>query len=137
MKHSPPSLRAIDADLPLGQQIANIEHELALLRERQTNTLRNIARAQAILKYGGGLTLVVAAGGLIYAIATDNSDAFAKLFLMTAILAAVGLAGWLCKDMEWDFTYDIHSYPHRSSKKFLEHAIAVREKRLKELKTQR
>ena len=84
--------------------------------------------------YGGGATIAIAFGVLVYAIATNDGDSFAKLFLLIVLLVASGLVGWLCKDMGWDFTYYEFNYPLRSDKEFLTQAIAVREKRLKELK---
>jgi hypothetical protein len=128
-----------DNGLPAYAEIANLKHELALLRERYANMRVNAQRMWLTFKYGGAATIAVAFGFLLYSIATNDGDSFAKLFLLIVLLVATGLTAWLCKDLGWDFSYDgPHGfrYPFRSDEEFFTHAIAVREKRLKELKAQ-
>ena len=128
-----------DRGLPAYAEIDDLEHELALLRERQASMLVNAERARLTFKYGGVATIAVGLGILLYSIATNDGDSFAKAFLLIVLLAATGLAAWLCKDMGWNFTYDGPygiRYPFRSDPEFYAHAIAIREKRLKELKAQ-
>ena len=122
--------------LPAYAEIANLEHELGFLRERHANLLRNARRNRQIAIYGFWLTLGVLVAGFAYAIATDNGDATAKVFLMLMLVAVMGVVGWLCKDKDWSLTSYESSYPFRNRGEFLQHAIAVREKRLKELKRQ-
>ncbi|MSO71974.1 MAG: hypothetical protein EXQ88_08225 [Alphaproteobacteria bacterium] len=125
--------------MPAYVEVANLEHDLALLHERYANMRVNAQRMWLTFKYGGAATLAIAFGLLLYSIATNDGDSFAKFFLLTMLLVASGLTAWFCKDMGWGFTYDgPHGfrYPFRSDEEFFTHAIAVREKRLKELKAQ-
>jgi hypothetical protein len=124
--------------LPPAMEAANLEHELAVLRERHAGMLVNARRADWLLKYGGGATLAVAIAGMAYAGVTGNDDALVALFALTAIAVLAGLIAWLChglfgKNMPAGLQ-GLHRYPFGSEEEFFNHAIAVREKRLKELK---
>jgi hypothetical protein len=126
--------------LPPAMEIANLQHELVVLRERHAGMLVNARRADWLLKYGGAATLAVAIAGMAYAGVTGNDDAFVALFALTAIAVLAVLIAWLCHD--W-FGKNAPTglqgylrYPFRSEEEFFNHAIAVREKRLKELKAQ-
>ena len=123
--------------LPAHAEIANIEHELAFLRERQANMQRHAHRAWVITVWGFWITLIVASAGLLTAIQLNDGDAAAKLFLVVLLLIVGGIAAWLYGDAEWGHGENLRRYPFGSQKQFFEHAIAVRERRLRELKAQR
>jgi hypothetical protein len=127
--------------LPPEMEIANVEHELAVLRERYSRMVVRAERAERLLVYGYAAALVAAATGLGYAVTTGNGDASAKLFLLTALLIASGLMVWLCKDRSRDDTKPMFfgslsrfRYPFATDEEFFHHAIAIREQRLRELK---
>jgi hypothetical protein len=126
--------------LPPAMEIANLEHELAVLRERHAGMLVNARRADWLLKYGGAATLAVAIAGMAYAGVTGDDDALIMLFVFTAIAVLAGLLAWLChnwfgKNVPAGLA-GLHRYPFRSQEEFFNYAIAVREKRLKELRAQ-
>jgi hypothetical protein len=123
--------------LPAYAEIANIEHELAFLRERQATMQRRARLAWTITVWGFWITLIAASAGLLTAMQMNNGDAAAKLFLVVLLLAIGGVATWLFGDAGWGYEETPRPYPFGSEKQFFEHAIAARERRLKELKAQR
>ncbi len=127
--------------LPPEMEIVNIEHELAVLRERHARLGARAKRAGRLFIYGYAATLVAAATGWGYAAATGNGDASVKLFLLTAILIVFGLMAWLCRDTPREeptsgffFSLSYFRYPFHTDEEFFNHAIAIREQRLRELK---
>jgi hypothetical protein len=130
------------AALPPEMEIANLEHELAVLRERYANLLVETERQRRIFKYGSGLVVAVTGALVIYSVSKSN-DPFPILFLLTGLIVAIGLILWLCNDWfagddKSRFRSPNHlypySYPFNTDEEFLNHAIAVRETRLRELK---
>lgn len=124
-------------ELPPYAEIANLEHELTVLSERRLRLETQAGRNRLVITWGFGLTLACMIGALAYAIATNDGDAIAKVFLFLVLFGAAGLSGWLLRDKDWAYMslgYD--GSPFRSGKEFLDHAIAVRQKRLEELKAQ-
>jgi hypothetical protein len=124
--------------LPPEMEIANLEHELTVLRERYSTMLSEIERMKRIFKYGGSVTLAVAVAALIYS-ASKNTDALPILFLVTGLVVVIGLMAWLFKDHppagpDAQFRFYDQRYPFRTDEEFLNHAIAIREKRLSELR---
>jgi hypothetical protein len=130
--------------LPPEMEIASLEHELVVLRERYSGMQRKARQAVRLFKYGLAATLATAIAGMVYAGATGNEDALITLFVFTAIGVLSGLMAWLCRDWfgkkglpdRWDFRFYHLQYPFPNHEEFFSHAIAVREKRLKELKAQ-
>jgi hypothetical protein len=123
--------------IPAHAEIANIEHELAVLKERRTNMHRFATMALR----GGAVALVVAILLIIYAIITSNNDATAKIFLLLFFLTLGFLLAYVVKDTKaekyfgpnpLDWSYGVYSHGM-----FLDQAIAARENRLAELKAQR
>jgi hypothetical protein len=124
--------------LPPEMEMANLEHELAVLRERYSTMLREAKRTRWISKYGVGVIVAVLSGAVIY-FGSRSSDALPVLFLVTGLVAVIGLMVWLCTgwfpdDQKSGFYLYDERYPFRTDEEFLNHAIAIREKRLNELK---
>jgi hypothetical protein len=111
-------------------EIANLEHELGVLRGRHASILVNERRIEATFVYGAWATVAVAIGLVIYALATGNIFGAVIVIIIVAILGI----GWLMELKGWDF--DNVRYPLRPDRWRLEQAIALREKRLNELKEQ-
>jgi hypothetical protein len=123
--------------LPAHAEIANIEHELAVLKERRAN----MHRLATMALRGGAVALVVAILLIIYAIVTSNSDATAKLCFLLFFLTLCFLLAYVVKDTKsqkyfgpnpLDWSYGVYSHGI-----FLDQAIAAREKRLADLTAER
>jgi hypothetical protein len=124
--------------LPPEMEMANLEHELAVLRERYSTMLREAKRTGWISKYSVGAMLAVLSGAVIY-LGSRSSDALPILFVVAGLVAVIGLMVWLCtgwfpNDQKSGFYLYDERYPFRTDEEFLNHAIAIREKRLRELK---
>ena len=122
--------------LPPEMEIANLEHELAVLRERYSTMLSEAERIKRITKYGGSIVLAAAIAAIVYSV-SRSSDALPLLFLVTGLVTAIGLMAWLCKDWLDEpkaARFYNESYPFRTNEEFLNYAIAIREQRLNELK---
>jgi hypothetical protein len=122
--------------LPSHAEIANLEHELAVLKERRAN----MDRSATIGLRGGAVALVVAILLFIYGIVIDNGDATAKLFLLLFFLTLCFLLACVVDGTKLQkyfgpnpFHWPYGVYSHGI---FLEKAIAAREERLAELKAQ-
>jgi hypothetical protein len=126
--------------LPPEMEIANLEHELTVLRERYAGMQMRARLADRLFKYGLAAMLAAAIAGMVYAGATGNEDALVKLFVLTAVVVLSGLMAWLCRD--WFGKdgppglsgFSLYRYPFDTDEEFFNHAIGIREKRLKELK---
>lgn len=121
--------------LPADMEIANLEHRLAFLKERQASGRRAAKRLLIFVAIAGPLGFVAVAAT---AIATSQ-DLAVVLFLLTLIVVILFLAYWI---LRWivrglNLTPDsvgvnkLSSYPM-----FLQAAINACEKRLSELKGQ-
>jgi hypothetical protein len=124
--------------LPPEMEMANLEHELAVLRERYSTMLNEAKKMKQITKYGGGMALAALGTAVIY-FGSRNSDALPILFLVAGLVAVIGLMVWLCTgwfpdDQKSGFRFYNWRYPFLTDEEFLNHAIAIREKRLRELK---
>jgi hypothetical protein len=119
--------------LPVHAEIVNVEHDLAMLRERRTRLAARTRRLSAMVTYGFWTVMAAGLVALAVAIAIDNGDAGAKLFLVLLVITIFGVVAWLFPDGNGQLAY-WHSYPFRDQKEFLDHAIAVREARLKALR---
>jgi hypothetical protein len=117
--------------LPPEMEMANLEHELAVLRERYSTMLRETGRVNRVFKYGGGMALATAIVALVY-LGTRSSDALPILFLVIGLVIVIGLIAWISRD--WLSNDYNERYPFRTDQEFLDHAIAIREQRLRELK---
>jgi hypothetical protein len=117
--------------LPPEMEMANLEHELAVLRERYSTMLRETERVNRVFKYGGGMALATAIVALVY-LGTRSSDALPILFLVIGLVIVIGLTAWISRD--WLSNDYNERYPFRTDQEFLDHAIAIREQRLRELK---
>jgi hypothetical protein len=117
--------------LPPEMEMANLEHELAVLRERYSTMLRETERVNRVFKYGGGMALATAIVALVY-LGTRSSDALPILFLVIGLVIVIGLIAWISRD--WLSNDYNERYPFRTDQEFLDHAIAIREQRLRELK---
>lgn len=118
--------------LPPEMEMANLEHELAVLRERYSTMLRETERVNRVFKYGGGMALAAAIVALVY-LGTRSSDALAILFLVIGLVMVIGLIAWISRD--WLSNDYNERYPFRTDQEFLDHAIAIREQRLRELRS--
>jgi hypothetical protein len=125
------------SDLPPHAEIANLEHELAILQQRRADMDRSAkmrARVLAIA-FGGGAIL-----WFIYAIVSDNSDATAKLFLVLWFATTICLFAVVVEDTTLGKNLGtpnpfVEAY-NWSSRSFVQTAIAAREQWLAELKAQ-
>jgi hypothetical protein len=117
--------------LPPEMEMANLEHELAVLRERYSRMLRETERVNRVFKYGGGMALAAAIVALVY-LGTRSSDALPILFLVIGLVIVIGLIAWISRD--WLSNDYNERYPFRTDREFLDHAITIREQRLRELK---
>jgi hypothetical protein len=123
--------------LPPEIEIANLEHELTVLRERYANLLVESERMKRVSKYSLIAIWGTVIGGLIYAAATTG-DPFAMLIALGAVVVT-GLIAWFYKDWFPDdeksgFRFSEDRCPFQTDEEFLNHAIAIREQRLLELK---
>jgi hypothetical protein len=118
--------------LPPEMEMANLEHELAVLRERYSRMLRETERVNRVFKYGGGMALAAAIVALVY-LGTRSSDALPILFLVIGLVIVIGLIAWISRD--WLSNDYNGRYPFRTDQEFLDHAIAIREQRLRELRS--
>lgn len=116
--------------LPRHAEIANLEHELAVLRERHAKLLANDERLKTILLYGAWATGAVAIALAIYAVVTGNI--FGAVIVI--VIAGTMIFGWMNERREWRL-YDV-LLPFGGDLRMVEDAIAIREKRLEELKAQ-
>jgi hypothetical protein len=126
------------APLPPEMEVANLEHELTVLRDRYENLLVERERQKRIVKYGGSLVLAVTCALVIHSV-SQSKDPFPVLFLLAGLVVVIGLIHWLTKD--WfsgetsaGFRFYYKGHPFRTDEEFLNHAIAIREQRLRELK---
>ena len=83
--------------LPPEMEMANLEHELAVLRERYSTMLRETERVNRVFKYGGGMALAAAIVALVY-LGTRSSDALPILFLVIGLVMVIGLIAWISRD---------------------------------------
>ena len=118
--------------LPPEMEMANLEHELAVLRERYSTMLRETERVNRVFKYGGGMALAAAIVALVY-LGTRSSDALPILFLVIGLVMVIGLIAWISRD--WLSNDCDERYAFRTDQEFLDHAIAIREQRLRELRS--
>jgi hypothetical protein len=118
--------------LPASAEIANLEHELGVLRERHSSLLVNERRMVMAFTYGAWATVAVALCLIIYSLTIG--EVFGAVIV--AIIILILGVGWISEYKGWDFEVGDFRHPFRSDKQFLERAIAVREQRLKELKVQ-
>ena len=118
--------------LPPEMEMANLEHELAVLRERYSTMLRETERVNRVFKYGGGMALAAAIVALVY-LGTRSSDALPILFLVIGLVMVIGLIAWISRD--WLSNDYNERYPFRTDQEFLDHAITIREQRLRELRS--
>jgi hypothetical protein len=118
--------------LPPEMEMANLEHELAVLRERYSTMLRETERVNRVFKYGGSMALAAAIVALVY-LGTRSSDALAILFLVIGLVIVIGSIAWISRD--WLSNDYNERYPFRTDQEFLDHAIAIREQRLRELRS--
>jgi hypothetical protein len=122
--------------LPPEMEMANLEHELAVLRERYSTALREAGRIRRISKYGVSVILAALGGAVIY-FGSRSSDALPILFVVTGLVVVIVLVTWLCTRFDdgkpGSRLYD-ERYPFLTDEEFLNHAIAIREQRLRELR---
>ena len=119
-------------------EIANLEHELAVLRERYSTMLSEAAKVRRVFTYGGSIALAALIAAVIY-LGSRSSDALPILFLVTGLVVVIGLIAWHCKpwipdDPKSRFHFNDERYPFLTNEEFLNHAIAIREERLRELR---
>jgi hypothetical protein len=124
--------------LPPEMEMANLEHEIAVLRERYSTALREADRTRRISRYGVSVILAALSGAVIY-FGSRSSDALPILFLVTGLVVVIGLIAWFCKvwlpdDPKSRFHFNDERYPFLTDREFLNHAIAIREERLRELR---
>jgi hypothetical protein len=124
--------------LPPEMEMANLEHELAVLRERYLTVISEAERIKQMIKYGGSAALAALGAAVIY-FGSRSSDALPILFVVIGLVAVIGLMVWLCTgwfpdDQKSGFYLYDERYPFRTDEEFLNHAIAIREKRLSELR---
>jgi hypothetical protein len=125
--------------LPPEMEIANLEHELAVLRERYSTMLSEAEKVRRVFKYGGSIALAALIVAVIY-LGSRSSDALPILFVVAGLVTVIGVMVWLCTgwfpdDQKSGFYLYDERYPFRTDKEFLNHAIAIREQRLRELRT--
>ena len=81
--------------LPPEMEMANLEHELAVLRERYSTALREAGRIRRISKYGVSVILAALGGAVIY-FGSRSRDALPILFVVTGLVVVIVLVTWLC-----------------------------------------
>jgi hypothetical protein len=122
--------------LPAYAEIANLEHELGVLRERYANHLRLVGLGIR----GFIFVYVVAILLFIYALITGNQRATVALILILLLGAVAGAAAWLTHGLTWGVGRRTRFYsvpnPFWHHMDFLKDAIEAREQRLGELKAQ-
>jgi hypothetical protein len=117
--------------LPPHAEIANLEHELPVLRA----SYANYVRAGKVGTYAFYAMLTIAGALLSYAVATGRVDVLTAVFFVGFVSVFSILWMVLFKGVDfsnWQF-YDL-PYPIYHHMRFLREAIAKREKRLAELK---
>src|SRR5690348_12467965 len=87
--------RSLYPGLAIDAEMANLEHELSVLRERQTRLAVSARRLSAVVTYGYWTAMAAAVAALVYAVATDNGDAGTKVFLVLLVLCIFGACAWL------------------------------------------
>jgi hypothetical protein len=123
------STSATDSFLPRHAEIANLEHELAVLHERHANIVRR-ARFVRPLYF---VTLALRAGGCLVALVQRNAVALAFSAVCFLMLAAVGLVFSEARMIDI-VSSGRWNYPEISHARFLEKATAAREQRLTALR---
>ncbi|MBX9825138.1 MAG: hypothetical protein K2Y27_09095 [Xanthobacteraceae bacterium] len=118
---------SVPGALPPEMEMANLEHALAVLRDRYSTMVRETKRVNRVFKYGGSMAIAAAIVALMY-LGTRSSDALPILFLVIGLVAVIGLIAWLSKDWLSNDLYN-ERYPFRTDEEFLNHAIAIRERR--------
>lgn len=123
--------------LPPYAEIANLEHELGVLRERYANHVRLVGLAIR----GFVVVYLVAVLLFICALATENRNATVALIFVVLFGTVAGAAAWLTHGLTWGVGRRIRlhgaSNPFWHHVDFLQDAIEARERRLADLQANR
>ncbi len=125
------------SDLPVYAEIANLEHELAILKQRHADIDRPAKMISRVLAVAFGVAAILL---IIHAVVSDDSEATAKLFLALWFATVIWLFAAVVHDTALGRNLGspnpfVEAY-NWSSRGFVRTAIAAREERLAELKAQ-
>ena len=116
--------------LPREHEVANLEHELTVLRQRHAN----LDRAGRTVVYASWVLAPALLLSLAIIMISGNYGLALTLLAACVLAALIALLLRLVPDNWWPIYYS-ESYPYPTHFEFLENAIAEREKRLAELRT--